>query len=188
MQPWPQAGEGPWTAPWSPHCTALRDPLPSAQGRSSHMHDNTNLAQATIAVWHTEIENYYSAQQSQFEQCTEEIPITYQSSFPILELRKKIIQQIIASTCLNALWGYGYLFNTFGRTSKSSSSFKSCWYSHTQAVEASSGREPGSQQEAGSARGSAQQHLRHPKAAHTGCWQQHWHWPHWGLQGTLPIW
>lgn len=190
MQPQAQVGEGPWaapSAPWCPHCTAPCDPLPRAQGRSSHVHDNTNLAQATIAVWHTEIENYNSAQQSQFERHTKEIPVTYQSrDSPFWILEKKIIQQITAPTCPNALWGCVYLFNTFGRTSKSTSSFKSCWYPHIQAAEASSGREPGPQQEPGSARASAQQHLSHPssRAAPMGCCQQHWHWPHPGL----PIW
>lgn len=93
-RPWPWAWEGSWTAPSAllplPG-TAACHPLPWAQGRSSHMHDNTNLAQATIAVWHTEIENYNSAQQSQFEQCTEEFPIIYNSRVsPFLGFEKII--------------------------------------------------------------------------------------------------
>lgn len=65
------------------------------------MHGNTNLGQATIAVWHTEIENYNSAQQSQFEQRTEEIPIIYNSRVsPFLGLEKIIGQiRMIAATC-----------------------------------------------------------------------------------------
>lgn len=108
-----------------------------------------------------------------------------QQSFPILELRKKKkIQQIIASACLKVLWGCGYLFNNFGRTSKSTSSLESCWY--IQAVEASSGREPGSQQEPGS----AQQQPRHPPATlHTRAGVSSTDTsPHWGQDWTLPIW
>jgi len=65
------------------------------------MPDNANLAQATIAVWHTEIENYNSAQQSQFEQRTEEIPIIYNSrASPFMGLRKTIKQiRMIAAMC-----------------------------------------------------------------------------------------
>lgn len=80
--PWSWAREGPWTAPsaaLTPPSTAACHPSPWAQGKRSHVHDNANLAQATIAVWHTEIENYNSAQQPQFERCSEEIPIIHHS-------------------------------------------------------------------------------------------------------------
>lgn len=142
------------------------------------MHDNTNLAQATIAVWHSEIENYNSAQQSQFEQCTKEIPITYHSRVsPFWSLEKNNSTNNSIYMPKSSAGGVCICSTLLVEQASPPHLLKAADIPISKLWKPAVREQPGSQQESGSARASAGQHLSHPSscAAHTGWCQQHRH-------------